>query len=662
MMDVNIFFVILGALVCGLYFYKSKYKNYTFIYTLLLIPLLYFSINMIDEAMTADETGYINTFIHMDQMERGTISWVKGTYQYRISEIFSGTICFLFNRLFTISDNQLVLIYKYTHWILYFGVTFLIAQIWKKIFDYDVNSIKYRMSNAAVLMILIGAPIACLLLKVCNYDAGCVYFGIAGLSLLILAAKKNAPKIAFAGALVALLSCLEKCIGLPYWAVCATAAGALTYKTTKSVKKTILADLAVLGSSYTLCYLSLIYIRLIQGSGIVDLNIGAALFPLYFIAWDFLATSTAQIDFTILNSNTDIACQYIAFMAISVILFSFILAVGEHIYNKYHTSRKCRIIFGLFSIAIIIGGIVVSFVLTRSLYPCKDFPENVYVPKARMVGGIYFFNTQTKWGYLLATMFDAVSVVLTNQPTAYLLIFLFACVIMMKSKQIYDEYYLFLIEIFVLLLPSAYTLSGAPRAPRYFGVSILMLPILSVYMIGRYMYEDGRVKSIMVQRFSGVLLYISILVEMILYIPNYVCFSPLWLYRNEEFRTTVRQGEWENGEAMMWGEDFAIAGNKVMELIGPQDDYGQYTLYYSYGSLWLKNPGFNRISMYSGLDNLSWTDKDYYLFTKFMIYRKTPPEFLRLVTPDAVISYKGEIAVWIYRGDKIKDYSAWFES
>ena len=45
-----------------------------------------------------------------------------------------------------------------------------------------------------------------------------------------------------------------------------------------------------------------------------------------------------------------------------------------------------------------------------------------------------------------------------------------------------------------------------------------------------------------------------------------------------------------------------------------------------------------------------------------MIYRKTPPEFLRLVTPDAVISYKGEIAVWIYRGDKIKDYSAWFES
>lgn len=649
------FFLILGSCVFGIYFYKNGYKKHTLLYTLLLIPFIYFSLNMIDQAMTVDEPGYITAFMHMDEMERGSILWKKGTYQYRVAEIFSGTICLLISKLFSVSDDRLIIIYKYTHWMLYIGVILRISQIWNKIFNYDVDSTKYRMSNAAVLLILIGAPISCLILKVCNYDAGCVLFGIAGLSFIILADRLSNPRIAFVGTLVAVLSCLQKWSGLPYWCVCASTVGALTYKSTKNVKKAILADLKVIICSFAICWLSLIYIRLIQGYGIVDINIGAGLFPLFFMAKAFFALS-GSVDFTDINLYDSEAWKYILFIVVSVVIFSFVLEAGRKIYDKCYTSRKDRIVCTLLAFAIVLGGIVASFVIIRSQYPFTTIPEDVYVPKAIVNGTTFFFNTRTRWGYILANMFYAVSVELTNWPTAYLLIFFAACAAIIKSKKVFIEYYLFLTEVFVMIMPIAYVLAGNPAIPRYFGVSILLIPIFSVYIVGHYTDEDGSLKKIMMKRAISILLYILVLVEMILYIPNYVSFAPLWLYRSEQFRTTVRQGEWATGEAMMWGEDLAIAGNKVMELIGPQDDYSQYTLYRNYDGLWLKNPGFNIKDMRNNIEELSWTDKDYYIFTKFMTYRSEPPELLVSVVPDAVISYKGEIAAWIYRGDRIKDY------
>lgn len=131
---------------------------------------------------------------HMRDMERGLLLWLKGSYQYRISEVFSGTICLLLDELFNLSNYQLILVYKYFYYALYMGVVLLISPVWKKIFNYDTDGVMYRMSNVAILLILMGFPLSCLLLKVCNYDAGCVLFGIAGLSFVILADKLSNAK------------------------------------------------------------------------------------------------------------------------------------------------------------------------------------------------------------------------------------------------------------------------------------------------------------------------------------------------------------------------------------------------------------------------------------------------------------------------------------
>lgn len=65
--------------------------------------------------------------------------------------------------------------------------------------------------------------------------------------------------------------------------------------------------------------------------------------------------------------------------------------------------------------------------------------------------------------------------------------------------------------------------------------------------------------------------------------------------------------------------------------------------------------------MYSGMENLSFTAQDYYIFTKFKVYRGPEPDFFTSVEPVAKITYNGETAVWIYRGDTIANDTSYFE-
>lgn len=653
----------LSSLVIGLYYIKNGYKRYTIFYWLLTLPIIYFSLNYIDQAQTIDEIQYINAFSNMYAIERGTKYWFKGTYQYRISEIFSGTICLLVRKFFDLSETRMILVYKYSHYALYLGVVLIIAQIWKKIYAYEEQSIRYRISNAATLMVLIGSPISCLLLKVCNYDAGCVLFGIAGLSFIILADKHENVKIAFVGTIVASLSCLEKWGGLPYWCVCAAAVGAIAYKKTKKIKNLIIADLTVIISSYVICWFSLIYIRLLQGQGIVDINIGAALFPLFIMVKFFL--SYGPINNEEIGAYDNIALPCIMFLIVAIIAFALIIECFRKLYDKYHKNRLLRIFCTSVLLCIVSGAITACFIVARQQYPFIDIPDGIYVPNASMNGTTCFYDVKTAFGYYLASAFYALATCIANMPTTYMVVFVLACAIFIGMKKVRDdEYGLFLTGVFGLVLPILYVWSGTPATPRYFGVSILLMQILSIYILGKYV-ETNRLNGIKCVRWGikigAMVCYVLILVEMCLYTPNYTSFAPIWLYRSNEFKTSVRQGEKAVGESMMWGEDLAIAGNEIRDLLGKDVDYSQYTIYYSYGREWIKNPGFNIKSMRRGLDNLSWTENDYYIFTKFRIYRKEIPEFIFDLEPDITVSNNGEIAVWIYRGDRIREYSSYFE-
>lgn len=673
----HIYIMIVVAFITILCFLrKLGYGKYTLIYGVLLLPFIWFAMNMITEAITIDEWKYITSFKQLRSLERGSVNWVKGTYQYRVSEISSGTVCAAVSKLFPeINDYHLIMIYRYTHWYLFFLVALGIAYSWNHILPENRDGRAYRIINAAVISILTGAPLSCLLLKVCNYDAGCVYFGIAGISLLVLAEKKCSMKLAYSAVLVSIMSCLEKWGGLPYWCICVAGTGALVYRYKKSLLKTILTDIIAIGISGCICYLSLIYIRLLECKGIIDISIGIATFPLFFMAKMFFGFS--DINLEDINYYDSMAIPWLLFVTVAIMLFSILLEVCRKIYLIGIKQKSFRKVLSVLVFLLFIGTIVACFVVVRGQYPFVEIPEGLYIAEEAMNGTTYFYNAKTALGYWMCVVFYGFATVVTNWPTVYLL-FVFLAIycagkgsvagkisveniagayrnIENKKGLASEGYFLFLTGVLALLLPIMYVLAGDPPVPRYFGVSILLIPIIALYII--YCKNLSVIRNLKVI----VVVYMIILFEMFLYIPNYSCFAPVWLWRSPEWKQSVRQGEWAVAEAMMWGEDLAVAGKRVMDLIGPQEDYGQYTLFANYGLHWIGNPGFHVVAMNRGIDALSFTEYDYYIFTKFRVYRGPEPEFFSIVEPIDTVEFNGEIAVWIYRGDTIREYTSCFE-
>ena len=157
------------------------------------------------------------------------------------------------------------------------------------------------------------------------------------------------------------------------------------------------------------------------------------------------------------------------------------------------------------------------------------------------------------------------------------------------------------------------------------------------------------------------ILGIVYLVEMALYVPNVKAFSPLWLVRSNEWKTSIRTGEWAAGEAMLWGEDLAVAGRKIQKIVEREGvDYPEVTIYSNYGREWIDNPGFYIKSTRTD-EELVFSERTYFSLSKFYLYRKEIPPFIYEVEPIETISFKGEVAVWIYRGDQLADYKNYFQ-
>lgn len=140
----------LGAI--WFYFYKLNFGKRTAIYVACALPFLFFNTNMINEAMTTDEWQYISAFMKMSAIERGSILWLKGTYQYRISEMIGGTICKIAIVLHPeISEESLAIFYKWTHWLTFFFVLVGIAYVWCKIIGGDSRSVKTRVAWGGIV-------------------------------------------------------------------------------------------------------------------------------------------------------------------------------------------------------------------------------------------------------------------------------------------------------------------------------------------------------------------------------------------------------------------------------------------------------------------------------------------------------------------------------
>lgn len=203
-----------------------------------------------------------------------------------------------------------------------------------------------------------------------------------------------------------------------------------------------------------------------------------------------------------------------------------------------------------------------------------------------------------------------------------------------------------------------------PSDPRYFGVPTLLV-CLAVFITLHNSYmvtcAGQKIKRGIIIGMTGV--FVCWTAELIVYEPNIKIFAPTWCFRSAEWKRTVRLGHWEAGEAMSWGEELALAGEKINKIVESKGiPYRDVTIYSSYGQIWLKNPGYVLKSTGEINKDTEFDETTYFIWTKKSLFRMLDlPPFLEEVEPIDTVEYKGEICSWIYEGDQLKNYTYYFE-
>jgi len=662
--------LIFAFAILAIYYWKAQYGKYALPYLLFSLPVLYFSINMVTECMTADEWVHMSAIVDIENMKNLEGFALAMQYQYRTSQMVFGTAFRIIPQDIKniVSIYTLLRIYKLIHWYFFFGIALFISSIWRnEILDKEINNIKFRFVDNVILYSLLALPVSCLLLKVCNYDAPYIYFAILGISLIVAAEKRDNLKYAYFGTIAAVFGCMDKFPGLLYWCICVMFFIYIGIRHTEFWSRKLVGAikycLLATGSAVGISWLSLVYLVFLENGLCAKINIGSVLFPLTHVLRLFISQNDV-IDHINERSYCDGAVSLLFVIMLIILICAFIVQGYDWVNKKFNGSlSKVLVLVNAFLLCLsIVGGVIGAYCIPQYQTPYREIEIGYYNSPDHFGSTIYHFGATNAVVHFIYKLFYAYATILCNYPSVILLLLILEIYILVKRIDIIKESFVHIVMFISLIQPILFSIAGQPAGERYYGVTILMQVLICCY----YIYV-GKIK-IQVNykcRMAFCVLGALYMAEMLLFSPNIKIFSPVWVYRSEDYKQSIRKGTWYAGEAMTWGEDIAIAGNMIKDIVDGEglEDYGTISIYGNYGNIWLNNPGFNigKISKDSGASNYKWDDTEYMVLSKFTLYRYDVPEFIYEVDPVATIEYNGEISSWIYRGSQLEKYKEYFD-
>jgi len=618
------------------------------IWCLILLPFLYCSINKLTEIVTVDEPQYEALITSAFEIKNGAAG-PKLLYQYRLSQLTTGSVFLVINVLFSnLSWKTTWEIYKICHYIICYLVCFGIVSVWhKRILTNNKNTIKERIAENAILITLVSLPVGCLMFKVANYDALSAYPAILGMSLLWASYKTENRKLAFIGTAIVALGTLEKMTLLPQWCICVALSMFIVGRGKEKLGKKIGSGLVVGVISLVIALLlSLISLLLmyVQQNGLmrqIDIDL---------VASPFTRAMNAVKKFAALGNTITSSIGLLSILLVLVLSFGTVLICIAHVFETRKDQNRKRIltafkyILAILFIISIIGGVIVAY--NTPLKTSHDLlADESYWGKVE--GALNSFGTKTKIGFYFASYFYTIATIITNAPTVVTLLMCVSIVLFATRKEI-EAFPIFFIVVAGLLL-LMYSVTGLEYDARYYASEILITLLCGIWILYNTL-DYTTTKKVTAVAMAGIFQ-----VEMILYCPNIKPFSPLWLVRDEVFKNSINSGLWYAGEAMPWGEELALAGNLISDDIeGNGEAFSDYTIYWNYNGTWISNPGIT-IAEWGGIDTLKVHDS-YVVLSKFRLFRNSVPEYVKEVTPWKTLTYRGETAAWIYKGEQLMDY------
>ena len=661
--------IFLALAASGLLIYlRWEFKSWKagLLLALLCLLPLYLSLERTSQFLTTDETYIIAETLYLKSSDLQ--QWMLGGF--RTSETLFGLLAAIISRFLpqtTVVQAKTVL--KCFHWIFGFGVILWIHQLLRRYFIARSNRGLFFLSYFYTALLL---PTNNLALKVFNYDLLSMLLGIVAILYLITAIRLKNTKHALLAVVVSYLATQEKLIASPILILSVAVYGYIACSNYERARHLNSIKSIVVGTA-TAMFTGFLFVVIV--AGLRDWHIPKRL--LWSVIYPFVSWTWPVIQFVF--GLTDFRNLYdsllvLALAIITMILVSRTLLQVDRLTKKHpnvsqeaalQISRLNRLLF----IGVFILGLVGTFYVEAYWAPHFPIASGHYQPSAELNRNILHFNEPSYWQHLLSFFAYSSAVFVNAIPSIYWL--LFAALWISARHHTQDVKSDLSIELPLtvsLLLPLLFALFQIQVVNRYLNISIFLLTLIISLKTTEFISTISKVKQAAVFGMFAVLL----LLEIMPFRPLYGAFRPIWA--NYTDSNTVVVGKL-NPSWLGWGEELMLAGEMLEKQYHNSDkssggDQAEpQNLYTVYPGEWLNTKtNIKTIQLPIPLEigkpsaqtlipssaNLSmYANSDYYVINRSSVvqgYCELPAG----VEPAFVISFRGFIQAWVFRGDQIK--------
>ncbi len=658
---------VLAAVILQIaYLYKKKAGfRAVFLLSIVTIPVMVMSIESMNTFLTCDESYMVYEPLNLstDTLKM----WQLGAF--RTTDLVVGLPLTALKASSGFSLDILALFGKSLHWIIGFIVILLIIDNMVRIFKKEDDFLfAYTLLFFAVMLL----PTVIIAQKIINYDSLSMLFGTLALVLLAAGWQKGDNHRLYLSIISATLGAQEKLISSPILCVCLclvplmvswksgieNTASLIKNVSLNSLKAAIIALLTILFTFSVVAY--------VNKSEIPDSNVINLFYPLISGLWPVLRLAGINMS-EMLAANSFNNILYIPVFATLLSLVLVLLNISVmlilrkasntqwvQISGKLLLNRLPLINYLLFTI-LLICGMCGTFFIDARLGPFNPPLSGSYLPPVSFNNSFIHFGAGNAATHIIISIFWAYTVFFNAIPTTVVFLALFNAVLFFQKRKETSSPVLEITYTAVLLVPFAFGLFLAPVGNRYFNLFLLLLTLVNVYkLIEKDINISGK-KT----RITAVAVICLLLIEVLPFRPLYAAFRPVWSNYSQLYNMSPSKGIL-NPSWMGWGEEISIAGKRIEKRLSESNrKLSGVQIYHNYMGEWLyrKND-----AVLLGLDTckvLGYTENDFYIMNRMGI-TQSPLSFPENVPPYDVISFRGFVTAWVFRGDDLKKHGFTF--
>jgi len=635
---------------------KSIIKS--LVVTILVIPILYLSIEGTTQFFTTDEAYIFPEVIHIHNS--GMEQWYMSAN--RTSDAIIGSFLSLFQKYtyFTKAMNptELNIFAKGLRW--FVGFLLIIAIYWltNKYYISDTQKSSYFI---IYFYSVLSLPVSLIALKIANYDLLSMLLGILAIILLLRALQIKSDRHALVGIIISLLATQEKLIAYPILVFSLITFTYLKLEQSKNniYKASFYYSFYAIFIAFVTSLTTFLIVAMVARDGhIPHISFFDVIIPIIGAPNAIIGRLIQSGDFTEIKPPNLLLIFLIGFIISYVSLI--LIKIKPWLTNSFFPWLKGNMrlisiitVFMVFLVGVV-GTYAIETVFASLFLPAQ---EGQYMPPYLFNNNAVYYDATNAFEYLIYSIAHAYTVFTNAIPSIYLFI-LFFIWSQKDKKEIFSGWEIVL--LLALVTPLLYAITHTPfNWTRYYNIFIFLVIFIIGLEFNKVLSQYSHIK-----KWSLISIFmVFLIIEIFPFRPVFGAFRPIWSY---SFNTLPSKGI-SRPISWGWGDSIFIAGKKIEEMMAEgQIKNDEIRLYFPYFGKWINSN--KAITIYDFYTTGDWraehfdtsfvklmhfTESDYLLVNRAAIIRGIIP-FFKDVKPIFTISYRGYTQAWVYRGDQIK--------